>query len=123
MDFRTDLALERREMVKDDLQGVEVREIQGDESKTTIIDITNKDAAKKLGKGVGRYITIEMNSFSDEAAVSDGRLKALTESIKSLLPECNGTVLVAGVGNLSMTSDALGPKTASMIFATRHIDD
>lgn len=123
MDFRTDLALERREMVKDELTGVKVREIQGDESKTTIIDITNEDAAEKLGKGVGRYITVEMNSFSDEAAVSDGRLKALTESIKSLLPEGDGTVLVAGVGNLSMTSDALGPKTASMIFATRHIDD
>lgn len=123
MDFRTDLALERREMIKDDLSGVEVREIQGEESKTTIIDITNEAAAEKLGKGIGRYITIEMNAFSNEAAVSDGRLKALTKSIKSLLPEGDGTVLVAGVGNSSLTSDALGPETASKIFATRHIDD
>ncbi len=123
MDFRTDLAVERREMVKKELSGVKVRETENDECKTTVIDITTKDAAKKLGKGIGRYITLEMNAFSDEAAVSDGRLHALVESIKNLLPKGEGTVLVAGVGNLNMTSDALGPMTASMIFATRHIDD
>ena len=88
---------------------------------TTLIEIKTEDAAKRLGKGVGKFITIEMNSFSNEAAASDGRLKALTESIEELLPEGEGTVLVAGVGNEGITSDALGPETASLIFATRHI--
>ncbi|MBE6801696.1 MAG: GPR endopeptidase [Ruminococcaceae bacterium] len=123
MKFRTDLALERKEMIKTDLDGVEVREYENDECKTTVIDIKTPQAAKKLGKGVGRYITLEMNAFSDEAAVSDGRLQALTESIKKLIPQGDGTVLVAGVGNMDITSDALGPMTASRIFATRHIDD
>lgn len=122
MDFRTDLALERREMIKKELAGVEVSEIKGDETKTTIIDINEEKAAEKLGKGIGKYITIEMKAISNDAAVSDGRLKALVESIKSLLPEDDGLVLVAGVGNMSLTSDALGPKTSSMIFATRHIN-
>lgn len=123
MNFRTDLALERKEMIKAPLEGVGVKEYENDECRTTVIDIKTTDAAKKLGKGVGRYITLEMNPFSDEAAVSDGRLHALTESIKSLVPEGKGTVLVAGVGNMNITSDALGPMTASMIFATRHIDN
>ncbi len=123
MNFRTDLALERKEMIKGEIDGVEVKEINNDECKTTIIDIKSSRAARKLGKGIGRYITIEMNAFSDEAAVSDGRLNALTESIKKLIPEGDGTILVAGVGNMNITSDALGPMTASMIFATRHIDD
>ena len=123
MEFRTDLALERKEMIKGEIDGVEVKEINNDECKTTIIDIKSSRAARKLGKGIGRYITIEMNAFSDEAAVSDGRLNALTESIKKLIPEGDGTILVAGVGNMNITSDALGPMTASMIFATRHIDD
>ncbi len=123
MNFRTDLAIERREMVKAYIEGVEVNEHNNSECKTTVIDIKTEDAARKLGKGIGRYITLEMNAFSDEATVSDGRLKALTESIKMLLPESEGTVVVVGVGNLQMTADALGPETASKIFATRHIDD
>ncbi len=123
MNFRTDLALERKEMIKTKLDGVEVSEYENDECKTTIIDIKTSSAAKKLDKGIGRYITLEMNPFSHEAAVSDGRLQALTESIKKLVPEGEGTVLVAGVGNMNITSDALGPMTSSQIFSTRHIDD
>ena len=123
MKFRTDLALERKEMLKTELEGVEVKKSENDECKTTVIKITDKEAAKKLGKAVGTYITLEMNSFSDEAAVSDGRLEALIQSIKKLLPPGNGTVLVAGVGNADLTSDALGPITASHIFSTRHLSN
>lgn len=122
MDFRTDLALERREMLNEDVEGVEVSKSENDECITTVIEIKTEEAAKRLGKGVGKYITLEVNPFSDEAPVSDGRLTALVDSIKSLLPSGNGAVLVAGVGNEDITSDALGPETASLIFATRHID-
>ena len=121
MNFRTDLALERREMINDDIDGVEVTKTENDECHTTIIEIKTEDAAKRLGKGVGKYITLEVNPFQNEAAVSDGRLNAITESIKTLLPKGDGAVLVAGVGNEDITSDALGPETASLVFATRHI--
>ena len=121
MDFRTDLALERREIVNEDIDGIEVSERENDECKTTIIEIKTEKAAKRLGKAVGKFITLEVKPFQNEAAVSDGRLKAVTESIKELLPEGDGTVLVAGVGNEDITSDALGPETASLVFATRHI--
>lgn len=122
MNFRTDLALERREIVNEDIEGIEASESENDECKTTIIEIKTEKAAKRLGKAVGKFITLEMNPFSNEAPVSDGRLDALTDSIKELLPEGDGTILVAGVGNEDITSDALGPETASLIFATRHID-
>ena len=121
MNFRTDLALERRGIVNEDIDGIEVTETENDECKTTIIEIETVEAAKRLGKAVGKFITLEMNSFSNEAAVSAGRLKAITESINELLPEGDGTILVAGVGNEDITSDALGPETASLVFATRHI--
>lgn len=123
MNFRTDLTIERKEILNTSIEGVSMKEFKNDECKTVLIDIKTESAAKRLGKGVGRYITLEMNAFSDEAAVSDGRLEALVDSIRSLLPDSDGTVLVAGVGNMNMTADALGPKTASMIFATRHIGD
>lgn len=123
MDFRTDLALERKEMMKKDIDGVDIFKTENEESKTTVISIKTRTAAKKLGKAVGKYITLEMNAFSNEATVSDGRLEALVGSLKELLPKGDGTVLVAGVGNNDITSDALGPQTASYIFATRHITD
>ena len=121
MNFRTDLALERREMINENIDGVEVAEKENDECKTTLIEIKTEAAAQRLGKGVGKYITLEVAPFSDEAAVSDGRLNALTEGIKALLPEKAKTVLVVGVGNEDITSDALGPETASLVIATRHI--
>lgn len=123
MDFRTDLALERREMLNTHIDGVEVTEYENDECKTTLIKILTPEAAERLSKGVGKFITIETDAFSDAAAVSDGRLSALVKSIKALLPEGDGTVLVVGVGNSAMTSDSLGPQTSSLIFATRHIGD
>lgn len=123
MDFRTDLALERKEMLNTHIDGVAVTEYENDECKTTLIEITTTEAAQRLGKAVGKFITIETDAFSDAAAVSDGRLSALVKSLKALLPKGNGTVLVAGVGNADMTSDSLGPQTASKIFATRHIGD
>ncbi len=123
MDFRTDLALERKEMLNAHIEGVEVTEYENDECKTTLIKILTPDAAERLGKGVGKFITVETDAFSDVAAVSDGRLSALIKSLKALLPKGEGTVLVAGVGNADMTSDSLGPQTASKIFATRHIGE
>lgn len=123
MDFRTDLTIERKEILNTNIKGVNVTEYKNSESKTVVIDIETEAAAKRLGKGVGRYITVEMNAFSDEAAVSDGRLEALVDSISSLLPDSDATVLVVGVGNANMTADALGPQTASKIFATRHIGE
>ena len=61
MDFRTDLALERREMINEDIDGVEVSKTENDECRTTVIEIKTEDAAKRLGKGIGKYITLEMN--------------------------------------------------------------
>ena len=46
----------------------------------------------------------------------------MTESIRTLLPDEDGPVHVAGLGNEDVTPDALGPRTAHGIFATRHID-
>ncbi|MBS7360554.1 MAG: GPR endopeptidase [Oscillospiraceae bacterium] len=123
MKFRTDLALERREMLKEEIEGVDIEKHENNECKTTVITVKTENAVKVLGKPKGRYITLEMDSFSNDSTVSDGRLSSLIQSIKELLPEIRGTVLVAGVGNEDITSDALGPKTASNIFATRHIDD
>ncbi len=121
MNFRTDLALERRELVKTKLTGVCVSEKENEECIVTDIEIKTEEAAEKLGKAIGKYITIEMPYIADSPELSSVRLKTVIECLQSLLPSKDGAVVVAGVGNFQMTSDALGPETASHIFSTRHI--
>lgn len=121
MNFRTDLALERRELLgKEDISGVESRESDRGNAHVTEIRITDDEGAEKLGKPKGRYITVEVPPFSDEAEMLDERLDALKEAIASLIPS-EGLVLVAGLGNDEITPDSFGPKTSRKLLATRHI--
>lgn len=122
MDFRTDLAVEQREMTAKHSDNVAVRQYARQNANVTEIEILNDEGAKELGKPKGKYITMEIPAFSHDSELLDGRLTAMTESIRTLLPETDGPVLVAGLGNEDVTPDALGPRTAHGIFATRHID-
>lgn len=122
MNFRTDLALERHEYVKkDNPEGVslEVKEKEGIKiSHITVIDAVGERA---LGKEKGRYITAELPSLEKSADMLDCWSRVLSNEIKALLPESEGTVLVAGLGNRDITPDALGPECISLLLATRHI--
>ena len=121
MNIRTDLAVERREMHENEkLEGVKTSYEENEECKATIIDILSEEGAKLLQKPVGRYITLEMSSFPDSALISDGRLFLLKKLLKELIPE-KGEVLIACLGNTDITPDAIGPKCAQCILATRHI--
>ena len=122
MDFRTDLAVEQREMVAKHSVNVAVRQYARQNANVTEIEILNDEGAQELGKPKGKYITMEIPAFSHDSELLDGRLTAMTESIRTLLPDEDGPVLVAGLGNEDVTPDALGPRTAHGIFATRHID-
>lgn len=121
MNFRTDLALERCEILnKKALNGIEMESFKAFKAKVTRIDVTNDEGAQTVGKPIGRYVTVEVKPFAKHAQFIDESLSALTDEIKRLIPH-EGKVLVAGLGNMKITPDALGPKCASMIFATRHI--
>lgn len=122
MNFRTDLALERQEILnKSDFSGVTTETEESGNIKITRITITSNEAEKQLLKPKGRYITVEVPPFSSDAEMFDDKLKLLSKEIYSVLPSDNGEVLVVGLGNEQITADALGPKTVSLILATRHI--
>lgn len=123
MNFRTDLALERAESAGVAKEGIKKYERSTSVTKTTVIEITNSEGEQALDKPAGKYITVEMKPFTSESDVFDERLDELVKCIRELLPEGNGLVLTAGVGNPDITSDALGPFFASQIFSTRHIND
>jgi len=120
MNIRTDLALERRELVTEECRGVECEEYSKGNVKITRIKVLNEQGEQAVGKPIGTYITVEGELLSNELPSDDNRRNAVAEEINKLLPK-EGTILVAGLGNSDITPDALGPKTASGILATRHI--
>lgn len=121
MNFRTDLALERCEFLnKKTIEGIEMSSFNAHETKVTRIDVTNESGAKTVGKPIGRYVTVEVKPFAKYAQYIDDSFFVLKDEIGQIIPK-EGSVLVAGLGNIRITPDALGPKCASMIFATRHI--
>ncbi len=121
MNFRTDLALERQEILGDEIHSsVKVDTEKKGKVKITRIEILTKEAEEQLAKPKGKYITVEVPPFSSDGEILDERLEIITEEIRKLLPG-DGTVLVVGLGNTSITPDALGPESAGYILATRHI--
>lgn len=121
MNFRTDLALERRENIKaKGVDGVLTEKEKEKNVTVTTITVTNENGEKAIGKPRGKYITLEVSPFMKNADLSDGPIEIFSKKLLSLLPE-EGTVLVAGLGNESITPDALGPRCISLLLATRHI--
>ena len=120
MNFRTDLAIEMREAHPHPDDGLKSEESDIGDVKITKIEILNRQGEQALGKPKGRYITVESTSFAGDYSINPDCLLALKTEIVRLLPE-TGPVLICGIGNTEITPDALGPKTASLILATRHI--
>lgn len=120
MNIRTDLALEAKELITEDINGVCVTARQLKNMKITKIHVTTEQAAKSLGKEIGTYVTCEFKALTSDFTAADERLVSIGKQINELLPQ-KGTVLVVGIGNHNITPDALGPKAAGKVIATRHI--
>lgn len=121
MEFRTDLALELRE-IRGECKGVKSEEYSSEGVAVSRITVENEEGARHLGKPKGRYVTVEFSTLTDHTFVPDERYEAVSAELAAMLPE-SGTVLVAGLGNRAITPDALGPRTAAQVAATRHIVD
>lgn len=120
MIFRTDLALETQEILGNTPQGVHSRfEKNGDATITRTI-IETEIGERAMGRPIGNYVTLEFSPISDSPFIVDENVDILSKEISSLIPK-DGLVLIIGLGNTDITPDALGPKTASMVLATRHI--
>lgn len=120
MELRTDLALEARELAGDNIHGVDYTITKKDAIEIEKLTIKTERAGQLLKKPTGTYITIELPPLTNDFKDTDKRLVNIGDEIRALLP-VNGLVLVAGLGNIDITPDALGPKAASGILATRHI--
>lgn len=79
-------------------------------TKCTEVNI-DKKASERLGKPVGRYVTI----FCDEGEYAECFTKILSDFTPA------GKALVVGLGNERICSDSLGAKTLRFIPATAHL--
>ena len=124
MQIRTDLALEAAEKAPDmprlTEQDVEKTQLMEGEATITRIHIHSGAGSEALGRAPGRYITVEVPPLSDNDDKLVEYARLIGRVLAALLPE-RGTVLVTGLGNESITPDALGPRASRMVLATRHI--
>ena len=90
INVRTDLALEAKELYKEenkkDAEGVIVDEFEEEGTKITKVSILNDDAAEKMGKPKGTYITLDIPEFTAyDGGLMDDVSKALGKTLKKLI--------------------------------------
>lgn len=93
-----------------ELFGVKIRRISLDE-----------EQAQRLGRRPGRYHTLECRGLEN----ADGQtLLAMIRAVAGEIGQLVGdfeSLMVAGLGNGSVTPDALGPRTVSHVIVSRHV--
>ena len=120
--IRTDLAIESLEVGKStNFIGLSNEEVTVGDVVISTITIKDEDTAKKIGKPIGKYVTFNVGDFRSPAINILEQASIVSEKLKDFFPNNTKGALIVGLGNSDITPDALGPKTVSYCFATRHI--
>lgn len=120
----TDLAVEIQEECsgrQGEIPGVVLEQYKEDGKgiRVTKIQIQTADGAKRMGRPIGNYMTLESSDKEHSKEHSDKNLSGtklpdtnlLASYINGLLPSSAHSFLIVGLGNANMTADALGPLT------------
>ena len=130
--FRTDLALERRDLynkahnIEKDIDGIETEEESiNDNILISRVKVINEKGEEAIGKPQGNYITIDVKNLkiASEEEIQMAS-EVVTKELKVLLEkhvQAKDSILVVGLGNIYVTPDALGPKVINEIDITRHL--
>lgn len=123
----TDLALEAAQMQAKTARltsrpGLEVRRRERGGYALTAMDLTDPHRAAELQRPVGKYITMELGPYLHRQRDFFARgAGCIARELAALLPEGEGPTLVVGLGNRSLTADAVGPLALPHILVTRHM--
>jgi len=132
MNFRTDLADERREVFRkinklsQEIPGIESEEKEiSDTIKVHKVKVTNNEGEQALQKPIGTYVTIDVKKMKNIPEEEKEKIAftisgELQEMIKNLVSK-KDEILIVGLGNLYSTPDSLGPKVIQNVDVTRHI--
>ena len=123
---RTDLAAESPIIENEQLSdGITATENKLDMASISTVEITNKNGEKAIGKPIGTYITISFDKIWRLDDITQKRLSyIISENIKKLANIKNEklNILICGLGNRYITSDAVGPLVIKDITATSHLE-
>lgn len=126
---RTDLAVEAKEIwsesaqTQTELSGVRAQDKTVSGFNITTVEILDENGAQQLGKPVGKYVTVELDSFikREDESFEKG-VRALADEISGMLGLiASDRVLVIGLGNDAITADAIGPQTMKNTMVTNHL--
>jgi spore protease len=122
----TDLALERRR-ADTSLPGVEYSEIKTDTGTVERIKISSKIGAESIGRPMGIYDSLSSKRFD---LIDSDCILSLTDRVAAMLGTMledseifPGRILVAGLGNPTLTPDSLGCLCAGTVKPTAHVKD
>ena len=94
----------------------------------SLLKILNTNGEQVIGKPCGTYVTISIGRIwhATEERFSAGS-EMICKYIKQLYREASGkdeahNILVAGLGNRYITSDAIGHETLKNVIITRHLE-
>ena len=131
MFFRTDMAVERRDLYKnannleDEIKGVECEEEKVEDMNITRVKITNSEGERALERRMGNYITIDIKKIHNITEEKENKIiEVFSKELKSIIDKHvkpNEEILIVGLGNSYSTPDSLGTKVVENIEITRHI--
>lgn len=126
---RTDLARESFKDVSGRLEGIEQSTHKSGVYEIHRLRIRSADAAERLGKPIGNYVTVECGrihllgeeEFTLLSRILAGELRGMSERLCGRRVNADVKVLTVGLGNAELTADALGPDTVSKLTVTAHL--
>ena len=131
MFFRTDLAVERREIFKrankinSEIDGIKIETKNLNDIKVTNVKIENEKGAEALKRKIGNYITIDLDTINNLSIEKEKEvIQVFSDELKMIIDQHidkSDEILIVGLGNLNATPDSFGAKVVENIEITRHI--
>ncbi len=115
---RTDMAVEFMEG-KPEISGVTLTKHSLPFPVTEVL-IEAEEAAERIGKPCGHYLTAEGLDLSKPPHQMVETAQKLAPLLDGFLPKLCKSALVVGLGNREVTPDSLGPRVVKEILVTRH---
>ena len=124
----TDLACESGRISPEDFVHAEYERRESGGATVETLTVKDKAGEEETGKARGRYVTVSDGSLKNARTPSEDVCGAVKEELSNMIANLTGKgtatdcrVLVAGLGNRFITPDALGPRCADKVNATRHL--
>ncbi len=131
MDFRTDMAVERRDLyrkannIENEIDGIESNEEEIEDIRITRVQITNAQGEKALQKPMGNYITIDVKKINNIAPEKEDKIvEVISQELSKIVDkhiQKQEEIMIVGLGNLYSTPDSLGSRVVNEVEITRHI--